>query len=72
MEMSKQREMLLVAYVDMNKANKEGTWFLDLGCSNHMCGKNEYFSNFDGIFRNSVKLGDNSSIVMLGKDNKRL
>lgn len=65
-------EMLLMAYVDMNKASREGTWFFDLGCSNHMCEKNEYFSDFDGIFRDSVKLGDNSSMIVLGKDNIRL
>ena len=43
-------------YVNMNKANKEDMWFLDSRCSNHMCGKKEYFSNFDGSFRDSVKL----------------
>ncbi|KAA8549201.1 hypothetical protein F0562_000885 [Nyssa sinensis] len=67
-----QEEMLLMAYVDMNKANKEDMWFLDLGCSNHMCGKKEYFSDFDGSFRDSVKLGNNSSMVVTGKGNVRL
>ncbi|KAA8532979.1 hypothetical protein F0562_032904 [Nyssa sinensis] len=43
-----QVEMLLMVYVDMNKANREDMWFLDSGCSNHMCGKKEYFSDFDG------------------------
>ena len=47
-------------------------WFLDSGCNNHMCGKNEYFSDFDGTFRYSVKLGNNASMVVLGKDNVRL
>ena len=34
-----------------------------------MCGKNEYFSNFDGSFKDSVKLGNNSSMVVTRKGN---
>ena len=64
--------MLLIAYVNMNKANREDMWFLDSGCSKHMCGKKEYFSDFDGSFRDSVKLGNNSSMVVTGKGNVRL
>ena len=56
----------------MNKANREDMWFLDLGCSNHMCGKKEYFLGFDGSFRDSMKLGNNSSMVVTGKGNVRL
>lgn len=66
-----QEEMLLMSYVDMNKANGEDMWFLDSGCSNHMCGKKEYFSDFDGSFRDSVKLGNTSSMVVMGKGNVR-
>ncbi|XP_073049032.1 uncharacterized protein [Primulina eburnea] len=36
-----EEETLLMACVD--KANGEDMWFLDSGCSNHMCGKKEYF-----------------------------
>ena len=64
-----QEEMLLMSYVDMNKANGEDMWFPDSECSNHMCGKNEYFSDFDGSFKDSVKLGNNSSMVVMGKGN---
>ncbi|RVW39048.1 hypothetical protein CK203_084165 [Vitis vinifera] len=59
-----QEKMLLMAYVDMHKANREDMWILDSGCSNHMCGKEEYFSDFDGSFRDSVKLGNISSMVI--------
>ncbi|XP_023006021.1 uncharacterized protein LOC111498899 [Cucurbita maxima] len=55
-----------------NKANREDMWFLDSGCSNHMCGKKEYFSDFDGSFRDSMKLGNNSSMVVTEKGNVRL
>ena len=61
-----------MSYFDINKANGEDMWFLDLGCSNHMCGKKEHFSDFDGSFRDSVKLCNNSSMVVMGKGNVRL
>lgn len=47
-------------------------WFLDSGCSNHMCGKREYFSEFDEHFSDSVKLGNNSNMVVHGKGEIRL
>ncbi|CAL2257013.1 unnamed protein product [Prunus armeniaca] len=34
-------EMLLMAYVDIKKDDREELWFLDSGCSNHMCGKKD-------------------------------
>lgn len=62
-------EMLLMAYVNEKATSKEDSWFLDSGCSNHMCGKKELFSYFDGSFREIVKLGDNSSMDVMGKGN---
>ncbi|RDX67096.1 hypothetical protein CR513_54069, partial [Mucuna pruriens] len=64
--------MLLMAYTDMNKANEEVVGFLDSGCSNHMCGKKEYFSNLDESYKDSVKLGNNSNMTVTGKGNIRL
>jgi len=58
-------EMLLMAHVE--KALDETTWFLDSGCSNHMCGHKEFFSEIDESFCKSVKLGNNSSISVVGK-----
>ncbi|KAL0416653.1 UNVERIFIED_CONTAM: Retrovirus-related Pol polyprotein from transposon TNT 1-94 [Sesamum latifolium] len=37
-EFGKEDEMLLMAYAKLNGARKEDAWFLDSGCSNHMCG----------------------------------
>ena len=34
-------EILLMAYVEDTKVNREELWYLDSGCSNHMCGKKE-------------------------------
>jgi hypothetical protein len=42
-------------------------WYLDTGCSNHMCGEKETFSSLDESFRSSVKFGDNSKISVMGK-----
>ncbi|KAH0655583.1 hypothetical protein KY285_030465 [Solanum tuberosum] len=65
-----QEEMLLMAYVD--NADKENTWYLDSGCNNHMCGNREYFFDFDGSFKDSVKSGNNLSLSVVGKGNIRL
>jgi hypothetical protein len=67
-----QEEMLLMAYVEMNNVSIEDLWFLDSGCSNHMCGKKEYFSDLNEKFRDSVKLGNNASMTVMGKGNVRL
>ncbi|KAL0420698.1 UNVERIFIED_CONTAM: hypothetical protein Slati_3092700 [Sesamum latifolium] len=64
--------MLLMAYVDVDATIKPDTWFLDSGCSNHMCGKKDYFTDFDENFSDTVKLGDNTSMVVAGKGNVRL
>lgn len=32
-------EMLLMVYVDGNEVGRDHLWFLDSGCSNHMCGR---------------------------------
>jgi len=37
-----------------------------------MCGKNEYISDFDESFRKSMKLGNNTSMVVSGKGNIQL
>ncbi|CAB4283374.1 unnamed protein product [Prunus armeniaca] len=61
-----------MAYVDDKKMNMEDLWYLDSGSSNHMCGKKECFSYLDASFRDSVKLGNNSSMAVYGKGNIRL
>ena len=44
-------EILLMAYVEDTKVNREELWYLDSGCSNHMCGKKECFLDLDASFR---------------------
>lgn len=50
----------------------EHMWYLDSGCSNHMCGTKSWFSEFDGNFRQKVKLGDNRRMQVEGKGSLRM
>lgn len=65
-------DMVLMAHVDMIKEEEEHVWFLDSGCSNHMCGTREWFIEFDGSFRQNVKLGDDRRMMVEGKGSLRL
>ncbi|KAL4554001.1 hypothetical protein LXL04_039876 [Taraxacum kok-saghyz] len=47
-------------------------WFLDSGCSNHMCGNKERFVDLDPAFSNTVKLGNNTRMAVEGKGNLKL
>ncbi|KAM1568056.1 hypothetical protein ACFX1Z_046532 [Malus domestica] len=58
-------EILLMAYVDCAEAGREYVWFLDSGCSNHMCGKMELFSLLDNTF-------NETSLVVQGKGHIRM
>lgn len=42
-------------------------WYLDTGCSKHMCGEKEAFSSLDESFRSSIKFGNSSKISVMGK-----
>lgn len=64
-----EEDVLLMAYTELNKAEDEHVWFLDSGCSNHMCGHKAWFTEFDHRFRQNVKLGDNRRMVVEGKGN---
>lgn len=51
-----------------NKREKyDNMWYIDSGYSNHMCGNKLLFSEFDESFRDTVKIRDNSSVVVMGK-----
>lgn len=51
-----EEDILLMAHVKGAEDEKH-IWFLDSGCSNHMCGAKEWFTELDNSFRQSVKLG---------------
>lgn len=47
-------------------------WFLDSGCSNHMCGDKDKFIKLDESFSHSVKLGNNTRMKVGGKGQVKL
>ena len=71
-ELNEEDEMLLMSYVELHKAKREDAWFLDSGCSNHMCGDRVMFTELDESFRHSVKLGNNSRMNVVGKGSVKL
>ncbi|XP_076921890.1 uncharacterized protein LOC143583475 [Bidens hawaiensis] len=71
-------EIMLMAWVDdnvfmaqNNEECKNYLWFLDSGCSNHMCGVKDKFVSFNQNFT-IVKLGNNSRMNVSGKGNVKL
>ena len=64
--------MLLMTYVEMHKGRRNDIWFLDSGCSNHMCGDRSLFCELDEEFKQMVKLGDNTRISVVGKGTVKL
>lgn len=63
----KEEEVSLLMVCHMKEETQQNMWYLDIGCSNHMCGEKEAFFNLDESFRSSVKFGDNSKISVMGK-----
>lgn len=71
-EVNEEDEMLLMSYVESHEVKQNDAWFLDSGCSNHMCGNRGMFTNLDESFLHSVKLGNNSRMNVVGKGNVKL
>lgn len=64
--------MLLMSYVELHETKRKYAWFLDSGCSNHMCGDRPMFSKLDESFKYSVKLGNNTRMEVAGKGDIKL
>ncbi|CAL9001414.1 unnamed protein product, partial [Prunus brigantina] len=64
-----EEDMLLMAYIEKKEINSGDTWYLDSDCSNHMSGNKLLFSYLDETFREDVKLGNNTSMCVMGKGN---
>ena len=65
-------ELLLMTQSCLNTNAKDEVWFLDSGCSNHMIGTKDWLFDFDSEFRESVKLGDDSKMPVMGRGNLKL
>ncbi|KAH0661898.1 hypothetical protein KY284_026829 [Solanum tuberosum] len=46
---------------------RNGVWFMDSGCSNHMSGTRSLFKNLDESQKSEVRLGDNKPMKVEGK-----
>lgn len=66
-ELNEEDELLLMSYVDFKQVKQEELCFLDSGCNNHISGNMEWFSELDESFRQTVKLGNNSRMVVVGQ-----
>lgn len=66
-EIEEEHEVLLMAYIELNGTKRSDAWFVDSGCSNHMCGDRSMFSSLDTTFTHSVKLGKNHKLDVSGK-----
>ncbi|MCH79976.1 copia-type polyprotein [Trifolium medium] len=72
-EIYDEEEMLLMADSNSKCNNsKEEIWYLDSGCSNHMIDTKEWMHDFDDSFTESVKLGNDSKMAVMGKGNIKL
>jgi RNase H-fold protein (predicted Holliday junction resolvase) len=71
-ELDDEEELLLMALVEGNDAKRNDAWFLDSGCSNHMCGNKGMFLNMVEGHKHFVKCGNNSRMSVAGKGSVRL
>ena len=60
-------ETLLIA-VQANQEPESDVWYVDTGCSNHMCGSKSSFSYLNECFHSTVCFGDCSTVKVMGKD----
>ena len=66
-ELEEENEMLLMAHMLRHEAKRSDAWFLDSGCSNHMCASEGMFSSLDKTFSHIEKLGNNTGRKVMGK-----
>jgi len=53
--------------VEANQKPESDVWYMDTGCSNHMCGCKSSFSYLDEDFHFVVSFGDCSIVNAIGK-----
>jgi hypothetical protein len=71
-EFAMEEETLLMAQTEQGYEAREEVWYLDSGCSNHMVGNKDWLFDFDESFKDSVKLGNDSKMMVMGKGNLKL
>jgi len=64
---------LLVAYEEMTQSLQREDWFLDFGCSNHMTGNKQWFTEIsEERLNKNVKLGNDTVLNVAAKGNIRV
>ena len=66
-EIEEKDEVILMTYVELQGTKRGDVWFVDSGCSNHMCGERSMFSSLNTSFTHNVKLGNNHKLMVGGK-----
>ena len=51
----------------VNEQPQAEVWYVDTGCSNHMCGSKSSFCFLNEGFRSTVSFGDCSTVNVMGK-----
>ncbi|XP_051147527.1 uncharacterized protein LOC127262758 [Andrographis paniculata] len=67
-----EEELVLMAYADDHETKTSDAWFLDTGCSNHMCSDRSVFSSFVDDIIHSLRCGNNTTMQVAGKGNVKL
>ncbi|GMJ16120.1 hypothetical protein HRI_005281200 [Hibiscus trionum] len=62
-----EEEVTLLMVCDPKEETQKNLWYIDTGCSSHMCGDRSTFSELDETFRTTVKLGDDSFVSVQGR-----
>ncbi len=58
---------LMANYITHNTPKNKGNWFIDSGCSEHMTYDRDLFSSYVENDQFNVKLGDGTSVKVVGK-----
>ena len=61
-----------MSYLEKHRANREEVWFLDSWCSNHMTGCKDWFFDLEEGFNQSVKLGNDTNMSVMGKGSVKI
>ena len=54
--------MVLACNVTTSNVDCQDVWYLDIGCSSHMCEKKELFSQLDELICGEVNFGNKSKV----------
>ncbi|XP_015582688.1 uncharacterized protein LOC107262284 [Ricinus communis] len=62
-----QEQISLLMVCNTKEESNKHLWYMDTGCSNHMCGDKEISAALDESYRDNVKFGNHTKISVMGK-----